>query len=123
MIRWQVFIFIDKMILPELFCGVAEGFQFLRNLNVPFHQSNRSAWYPDLAETRANRRLAGDERRATRGTAVFRIVIGERESLFADTVDVRCVIAHQSMRITADIRLADVIAEDNKDIWLVCRCR
>jgi hypothetical protein len=60
--------------------------------------------------------LTGDEGRAPRRAALLGVVIGEHHAFATDAVDIRRAIAHQAERIGADIRLPDIVAEDDQDV-------
>ena len=49
-----------------------------------------------------------------------RVVVGEDHALLGDAVDVRRAVAHQPVRVGADVRLADVVAPDDDDVRLRC---
>ena len=65
--------------------------------------------------------LPGDERRAPGGAALLAIAVGEQHALLGDAVDVGRAVAHQPMRVTAQVRLTDIIAPDDEDVWLLLR--
>ena len=75
--------------------------------------------HADLAEPRAERALAGDERRPAGGAALLGVVVGEDHPFAGDPVDVGRAVAHQAHRVGADVRLADVVAEDDQDVRLL----
>ena len=78
---------------------------------------------PTLAESRAQDRLTGDEGRSPSRAALLGVVVGEHHAFAGDAVDVWRAIAHQAERIGADVRLADVVAEDDKDVRLLAGWR
>ena len=45
--------------------------------------------------------------------------VSEQHAFFGESVDVWRLIAHQAVRITAQIRLTDVIAPDDEDVGLL----
>lgn len=55
----------------------------------------------------AERMLAEDERRATRGAALLCVNVGEQRTFLGDAVNVRRVIAHQPQIVGADVVPAD----------------
>jgi hypothetical protein len=62
--------------------------------------------------------LASDESRASGGAALLAVIIGEEHPLLADRIDVGRAVSHQSVRVGADIRLADIVAPNNDNIGL-----
>jgi hypothetical protein len=46
------------------------------------------------------------------------IVVGEDHSFLRDAIDVRRAVAHKAHRIGADVRQADIVAEDDEDVRL-----
>ena len=47
------------------------------------------------------------------------VVVGEHHAFLGDAVDIGRLVAHQAARIDTDIGLADVVAPDDDDIWLL----
>ena len=79
-------------------------------------QADVGAGQADLGEAGAERRLAGDEGRAAGGAALLGVVVGEDRALVADPVDVGRAVAHQALGVDRQVRLADVVAEDDEDV-------
>ena len=48
----------------------------------------------------------------------WRVVVGEQCAVVGQTVDVGRLVMHHALVIGADIPVADVIAEDDEDVWL-----
>ena len=44
------------------------------------------------------------------------VVMQEADAFFADAVDVRRFVAHQSVAVGADVGDADIVAEDDEDV-------
>ena len=82
--------------------------------------ADRRAGNADLGQAGAIDALPGDEGRAARGAGLFAVGIGEHHAFLGDAVDVGRLIAHQAVRIAAQVRDADVVAPDDEDIRLVC---
>jgi hypothetical protein len=119
----QVFIAVAEVVLAELPGCVAQGLKRLSNRDVARLKADRRAGNADLREARALGRLSGDEGRPARRAAVLRVIVGEHHALMGDAVDVRRLVADQPKRIGADVRLPDVVAEDDEDIGLLLRLR
>ena len=52
------------------------------------------------------------------GAALLAVGIREERAFVRDAIDVRRAIAHQTLRVGADLRDADVIAEDDENVRL-----
>ncbi len=114
----QIFVAVAKMILAELTGGIAERLESLGNRDVAILEADRRPGNADLAEAGAQTDLPGDERGSPRRAAVLRIIVGKHHAFVGDAVDVRRLVAHQAAGIGADVRLADVVAEDDENIRL-----
>jgi hypothetical protein len=113
-----------RWVLAELAGGVAERLQELRDRRIAVLQPDRRGRYPDLGETGAQRRLAGDEGRSSGRAALLGVIVDEHHSFTGDAVDVGGLVAHDAVRIGADVGQADVVAEDDEDVRsLTRRCR
>src|SRR5207253_10888154 len=44
------------------------------------------------------------------------VVVGEHHTFAGNAVDVGRAVSHQSERVGADVRLADIVAEDDQDV-------
>ena len=66
------------------------------------------------------RMLAEDEGGASRRAALLRVSISEDCALARDAIDVRRLVTHQAHGVGADLRDADVIAEDDENVRLLC---
>ena len=123
----QVLVAIAEVVLAELAGGVAERLQELRDRRIAVLQPDRRGRCPDLGEPGAQRRLTGDERRSPRRAALLGVVVDEHHAFLGDPVDVRRLVAHQAVRIGADVGKPDVVAEDDEDVRLLpdaagCAC-
>ena len=112
----QVLVAVAQVILAELAGGIALCLQQLGNRRVFLLQPYRSARQADLGQAGAQAGLAGDERRPAGGAALLGIVVGEHHAFLGDAVDVGRLVAHQALRVGADIGLPDVIAPDDDDV-------
>ena len=109
---------IAEMVLAELAGRVAlvleaggDGDELLRH-------ADRRARDADLGEAGAIDALPGDEGRASRRAGLFAVGIGEHHAFLGDAVDVGRPVAHEAVRIAAQIRDADVVAPDDEDVRL-----
>ena len=78
-----------------------------------------AAGMPTFDRPGAQHALAGDERRAARGARLLAVGVGEQHPFLGDAVDVGRLVAHQAVRVAAQVRDADVIAPDDEDVGLV----
>src|SRR5262249_23042638 len=62
--------------------------------------------------------LAEDEGCTARRAALLAVGIGEDRAFTGDAVDIRRPIAHQTHGVGADLRHANVVAEDDEDVRL-----
>src|SRR5262249_29118015 len=99
------------MILAELTCGVSERFECLRNCDVLRLQAKGGAREPDFGQASPQRCLSGDKARSSGSATLFCIIVGEHRAFARKAVDVRRLVAHQAVRVGADIRLSDVVAK------------
>jgi hypothetical protein len=116
------------MVLAELPGRVAERLQRLRDRDIAILQTDRRAGDTDLAKPGTQADLPRDEGRSPRRATVLRVIIGEHHAFVGDAVDIRRLVSDHPARIRADIRLADVVPEDDEDVRLrrarlLGRCR
>ena len=112
----QRFVAIADVVLAELPCGVAEVLHQAADGGIQLAHAHRRAGVAHLGESGADAMLAGQERRAACGARLLPVVVEELDAFAADAVDVRCRVAHQAVRIGADVRDADVVTEDDEDV-------
>src|SRR5271170_4495163 len=86
------------MVLAELACGIAQGFERLRDCDVARLKPHLRARNSDFRLPGAFRRLPGDKRRPIRGAAVLGVVVGEHHPFTGDAIDVRRLVAHHTKR-------------------------
>jgi len=78
----------------------------------------------DLEQAGSEGGLAGDERGASGGAGLLGVEVGEDRALLRNAVDVGRAVAHHAAIVNADVPVADVIAEDDKDVgFLLLRSR
>src|SRR5262249_28116367 len=98
--------------------GVAEVLEEAADRGVQLAHAHRGAGEAHLGEAGANAVLACEERGAAGGAGLLAVVVEGFDALAGDAVDVWSLIAHQPLRISAEVRNSDVIAEDDEDIRL-----
>jgi hypothetical protein len=113
------------VVLAELTGGVAEIVQELGERRCSWLQERRAARQLRRDHACAERRHAGEEGIAPGRAALLGVIRGEHRTLTPDAVDVGCLSQPQSTLVEPDLHPADVIAHDEKDIWLLGRlaCR
>ena len=109
------------MVLAELPGRVPLRLEQSRERWIFFLHALRRAGQADLCEAGADRRLAGDERRATRGAALLAVPVGEDRAFTANAIDVGRLVAHHAHVVRADIELSDIVTPDDQDVWLARR--
>src|SRR5262249_11430577 len=102
----------------ELAGRVAEVLHDAADRRIELAHAHRRAGEADLGEAGADDMLPGEKRRAPRGAGLLTVIVLELDSLARDAVDVRRLVAHQAVRVGADVRDADVVAEDDEDVGL-----
>src|SRR5262245_18017045 len=108
---------VAEMVLAELAGGIAERLEQLSQCRITRLQTYGRARNADLRKPGPQRALAGDEGRSARRAALLGIVIREHRAFFGYAVDVRRLVAHQSERIGTDVRLTNIIAKDDENVW------
>jgi hypothetical protein len=108
----QVLVAVAEVVLAELTGGVAESFEKLRDRWVLKTQAERGSRRADLRKTGADRRLTGNERCASRGTALLPVKVGEHRAFPGNPVDVRGSVPHDTVIVGADIEPADVVGHE-----------
>src|SRR6516165_580587 len=118
---WKVFIAVAEMVLAELSCCISQRLQQFRNRRVLSLQSHRSSRETNFSKAGAETTLPGDERRASCSTALLAVGICEHHALLSEAVDVRSLVPHNSMAVTAKILNTYVVSPDDEDIGLRAR--
>src|SRR5436309_14953300 len=101
---------IAEMVLAELACDVALRFEQFRDRHIPCLQTFLSARQSTLEQSGAQTRLTGDEARAPGGTALLAIPAGEQRAFLRDAINVRRLVAHDALVVSAGVPVADFIA-------------
>ena len=107
---------IAEMVLAELPGGVALLLEQRRDGDDLLVHADRRAGKPDLRQAGAKDALPGDEGRAAGGAGLLAVAVGEQHAFLGDAVDVGRVVAHQPVRVAAQVGLADVVAPDDEDV-------
>ena len=92
------------MVLAELAGGVALVLQQLRDGHESSVHADRRAGNADFRQAGAIDALPGDEGRAARRAGLLAVAIGEHHAFLGDAVDVGRLVAHQAVRVAAQVR-------------------
>src|SRR5215472_8815854 len=90
----------------------------LRNRRVLETQAQLCAGKADLGETRTDRRLSGDEGRASSSAALLTVEVGEHRAIVGDAIEVRRAVAHDALVIATEVEPTDVVSHDEKNVRL-----
>jgi hypothetical protein len=104
------------MVLAELPSRIAEVLEQSADRRIELAHAHRRAGEADLAQSGADDVLAGQEGRTARGARLLAVIVQAHDAFAADAVDIRRRVTHQAVRIGADVRDADVVAEDDEDV-------
>ena len=110
---------IAEMVLAELAGRIALILERRGDGDDLLVHADRRAGNADLGEAGAIDALPGDEGRAARGAGLFAVGVGEQHAFLGDAVDVGRLVAHEAVRVAAQVRDADVVAPDDEDVRLV----
>ena len=116
--RGQVFVAIPQMVLADLRRRVAERLEEFRDRRIGILQALFGRGQADFQQPGAERRLPGDERRASRGAGLLSVVVREQRALAGESVDVRRAAAHHAAVVGTDVPDAHVIGHDHDDVRL-----
>ena len=120
--RRQVLVAIAEMVLAELAGRVTEALEHLRDGHVFGLDPQGGAGHADLGQARADRLLAGEERRTASGAALLAVEVREHRALAGDAIHVRRAIAHEAVVVAAQIEPADVVRHDEENVRLARLC-
>ncbi|GJE44654.1 hypothetical protein AEGHOMDF_3843 [Methylobacterium soli] len=112
----QRLVAVADVVLAELAGGVAEVPEQAADGRVELAHSHGRAREADLAEPGPDDVLPGEEGRAAGRAGLLAVIVLELDAVPGDAVDVRGLVAHQAIRVGADVRDADVVAPDDENI-------
>ena len=118
----QHFVTVAQMVLAELTGHIALRFEQPSNGRVFLLHALGSAGQTDLGQAGAHRRLACNEGGASSRATLLTVPIRENCTFAGDAVNVGRLVTHHAHVVGADIKLADVVAPDYKDVRLLLRC-
>ena len=110
---------VAEVVLAELPGRVALVLQRRRDRDDLLVHADRRRRNADLRQPGAQHALPGDEGRAAGGARLLAVGVGEQHALLGDAVDVGRLVAHQPVRVAAQVRDADVVAPDDEDVRLL----
>lgn len=116
---WRMLVEISLMVLSKLICRIALALQNGGHRDVNFLPSLRSVWHTNFGHASSHGNVPADECRASRGTTLLPVVIGEADAFAGNAVDVGRFVAHHPPVVVADIPRADIIAPDDENIRLL----
>ena len=109
---------IAQMVLTEMSCSITLFLQQCGDRYDLFTHPDRCARYAYFGQAGAVNALPGNEGRASCCTGLFAIRVCKHHAFFCNTVNVGCLVTHQSVRITTEIGYSNVITPDDKNIRL-----
>ncbi len=115
----QMFLAVAKMVLAELGSGIAMHLQYLCDSRIFRRHTLRRACTSHGGQPGARRHLAGDKRRAACGARWLRIERSQLDPVRRDLVDIRGRHTHDVSAETADIGIADIVAENDEYVGLL----
>ncbi len=119
--RRQVRVAVAEVILAELAGGIALTFEQVGNRRGPGGDALRRTRHPDRQQAGPERVLAEDERRSTGGATLLTVKVGQERPFPGDPIDVRRLVTHHAVAISADVVDTDIVAPDHQDIRLLAR--
>src|SRR4051812_5134231 len=114
----QRFVAVADVVLAKLSGAIAEIFEQAADRGIELAHAHWCTGKAHLGKAAANAVLAGQERGATGGAGLLAVVMQELDPLAPDAVDVGGLVAHQAVRVGADIRDADIVAPDYENVRL-----
>ena len=103
MIGRQHLIAVAQVILAELSRRIAKRFEQPGNRRIFYLHAQCCTGQTDFCQTGPHSMLTHDERSATGGAALLRVVIGEHHPFAGDAIDIGSLIPHHAMGVGADI--------------------
>src|SRR3990170_5005531 len=117
--RRQMLVAVAEVVLAELAGRVTLLLEQVGDCRRPFGDALRRARHADGEQTCAERVLAEDERRASRGAALLGVGVGEQRALLSEAVNVGRLVSHDAEAVGADVMNPYVIAPDDDDVGLL----
>ncbi len=114
-------VLIAEMILAELACNVAVGFEQARDIRILYLHAEVRTRQANFGQPGPIYALPRNVRRSARSAALFAVVVGEHHAFPGDSVDVGRSVTHQSECVGADIGLTDIITPDDQHVWFILR--
>src|SRR6476660_4745761 len=111
-----MFVTIAEMVLAELPRDVPLSLQQFRDRHIPCLQTFLSARQSNLEQSSTETRLTGDEAGTSGGTALLTIPVREQRAFLCDAVNIRRLVTHHALVVSADVPIADIVAPDDEDV-------
>ena len=115
----QELVAVALVVLAKLTGGIALRLQNRCHRHIGLLPALWRSGNANLGHAGAQRIVATDECCTARGAALLSVVVGEGNAFLGDTVDIRCLVAHQTTVVVADVGGADVVTPDHKDVRLL----
>ena len=119
----QEFVAVTQMVLAELAGRISASLEHRGDCRIFLLQPECGPRQTDFGQPRSHTVLAGNERRPTRRTALFSVVIRKQHPLAGNAIDIRGPIAHHASRVRAEVRLPDIVTPNNHNVGLLLLCR
>jgi hypothetical protein len=117
--RGEELILVPQMVLAKLAGGVTQRLQQSGDRRIVSFETRVSSRHSDFGKAGSNWILASDEGGPPGRAALLPVVVGERRSFIADSIDIGSPIAHLTPVIVADVPPADIVAPKNEDVRLI----
>ncbi|MOA19202.1 hypothetical protein D3C78_1395660 [compost metagenome] len=117
----QVLVAVAHMVLAELPGRIALLLHHIANGGRPIRDAMLGAGHANGQQPGAKRMLAEEKSRASGGTGLLAVGMGEQHALFGDAIDVRRLVTHHALVVGTEVEVADVVAEDHQDVRFVRR--
>ena len=115
----QGFIGVAEMVFAELRSHVALRLEQLGDGHITRLQALFRTRQANLEQPSAESTLAGDERGPSGGATLLAIPIREEGALFRESVNVRRLVAHHALIVSANVPVTDVVSPEDEDVWLL----
>ncbi|MNQ93271.1 hypothetical protein D3C85_1087290 [compost metagenome] len=115
----QVLVAVAHMVLAELPGRIALLLHHIANGGRPIRDAMLGAGHANGQQPGAKRMLAEEKSRASGGTGLLAVGMGEQRAFFGDAIDVRRFVTHHALVVGTEIGIANVIAEDHQNVGTV----
>src|SRR5208282_2245501 len=117
----QKIVAVTKMVLAELSGHVAQRFEQLGESRILLRQTFFRTWQAHFQEASTDWALAGNERSAASSAGLLAVVVSENRAFIGNAIDVGRAVPHHASVVSTDVPVADIVAHDHKNVWLLLR--